>query len=66
MMICLTQRGLLEFEARLDWLTTYRQYFRTEFPAQRPLSKVVGALTSDLTVADRLHRVRILFDIASY
>ena len=57
MTVCLTQRGLLEFEARLDWLTTYRQHFRMDVPQHRPTAKVVGALTSDLTVADRLSRV---------
>ncbi|KAF8992870.1 hypothetical protein BDZ89DRAFT_1053975 [Hymenopellis radicata] len=55
----LLQRIHLELTARLEWLTTYRQFWRTSDARRRPLANVVGALTDDLVVAQNMFHAGI-------
>lgn len=58
----LTQRVALELAARIDWLTTYRDFFNglSVSSKKRDLTyNMVGALTDDLIVAEKLFMVHI-------
>lgn len=54
---CVTQRTVLEFEARLVWLIDVCETFYDASRRHLPLRNVVGALTASFDVADSLFRV---------
>lgn len=58
---CLTQRVLLELEARLTWLIDTRKTYYTLTAKRYGVRNVVGALTDNLEVAENLLRVCTMF-----
>lgn len=60
---CLTQRVLLEFDARLTWLLDVRKSYYDPTAKRARVRNVIGALTDSLEVAENLLRVCSPFSI---